>query len=243
MDFITIIIVVFIITIVVAIVQVIITSSNKKAMSERIKSIPNFIVTQEIMGNDGLTGIAYDDKNKKVCLINKNGNDFNQKLFSYRDILSSEILEDGNSITKTERGSQIGGALIGGLALGPVGLLIGGLTGKKKSIDKIKRVDIQIIVNDTTKPRHLINFLNTESKKDSFIYKSSIETARQWHAIIEVLIKKADLEDEEYNLRVSNRTSATYSISDELKKLSDLKNSGILTESEFQQQKRKLLNK
>ena len=238
-----IVIIIIVIIIIAAIMQIANTSSNKKAMSEYIKNIPDFNVTQEIMGEDGITGIAYDDRHKKVCLIKRIGNDYKKRLFSYKDILSTEILEDGNSITKTARGSQIGGALIGGLALGPVGLLLGGLSGKRKSIDKIKRVDLQIIINDSSDPRHLVNFLNLECKKDSFLYKNSIELARQWHAIIEVLIKQADKEDDKTNISNFNNASNNYSISDEIKKLSDLKNSGILTDSEFEQQKRKLLNR
>lgn len=237
-----IIIIMIIFIIVYAVAEIGGTSAIKTDMSEHIKNIPNFNVTKEIMGNDGLTGIAYDDESKKVCLIKNINENFNQTLYSYKDILSSEILEDGNSITKTARGSQIGGALVGGLVLGPVGLLLGGLTGKKKSINKIHRVDLQIIVNDTANPRHLINFLDMESKKDNYFYKNSIELARQWHAIIKVIIKQADLEDEKDNLSSSNKTLDPSFISDELKKLAELKNSGILTESEFQQQKRKILN-
>lgn len=238
-----IVIIIIVISIIAVIIQIVNTSGNKKAMSEHIKNLPDFNVTQEFMGNDGLTGIAYDDQHKKVCLIKRIGNDYKIRLFSYKDILSTEILEDGNSINKTSRGSQIGGALIGGLALGPVGLLLGGLSGKRKSIDKVKRVDLQIIINDSSDPRHLVNFLSLESEKDSFLYKDSIELARKWHAIIEVLIKQADKEDYKTNMNNFNNTSNNYTISDELKKLSDLKNSGILTDSEFEQLKRKLLNK
>jgi hypothetical protein len=43
------------------------------------------------------------------------------RIISYRDLLSSEIFEDGTTITKTVRSSQVGGGLIGAIALGGVG--------------------------------------------------------------------------------------------------------------------------
>jgi len=42
------------------------------------------------------------------------------RIISYRDLLSSEIFEDGTTITKTVRSGQVGGALIGAIALGAV---------------------------------------------------------------------------------------------------------------------------
>jgi len=100
MEFIVFIIVIIIIA---AIFYGIKISDNKKAMSEYIKNIPGFSTTQEFIGSNSLTGIAFDDKQKKVCLVKRIGSESKHRLISYRDILSSEILEDGNSITKTAR--------------------------------------------------------------------------------------------------------------------------------------------
>lgn len=210
---------------------------NQKALSESLKNIPNFTITKKI--DDGSNGLAYDEQRKKICLFTRNGSEFNIRIFSFSDILSSEIFEDGSSLTKTARGSQIGGALIGGLALGPVGLLLGGLTGKKKNIEKVNSIDLQITVKDLGQPTHIINFLNIESEKNGFLYQNSINLARQWHSIIEILIKNADAMDDE---NTPKSKVMPFSISDELKKLAELKESGILTDSEYEQQKRKLLD-
>ena len=182
--------------VVIAIVQAIGVSKKKKAMEEKLKSLPDFSPTQKIIGNDGDTGLAVDEERKKVVLINNDPSGVNLKPITYRDILSSEIFEDGETITKTARGSQLGGALIGGLALGGVGAIIGGLSGKTKSTEKVKRIDLRIAINDTQSPLHDLNFMDIEVKKDGAVYKSAIEQARHWHGLIAVLIKTADNEDE-----------------------------------------------
>ena len=72
-----------------------------------------------------------------------------------------------------------------------------------------------------------------------------MEQARHWHGLIAVLIKTADNEDERQE-RIepsSNVESSTQtSLADELSKLSDLRDKGVLSEEEFSTQKRKLLS-
>ena len=160
-------------------------------------------------------------------------------------MLSSEIFVDGETITKTARGSQLGGALIGGLALGGVGAIIGGLSGKTRSSEKVKRVDLRITVNSTKSPLHDINFMDIEGKKDGIVYKSAMDQARHWHGLIAVLIKMADNEDsskEGFESLSKEKGDSTASLADELSKLSDLRDKGVLSEEEFSIQKQKLLS-
>lgn len=79
-------------------------------------------------------------------------------------------------------------------------------------------------------------------KKDGFIYQKVIERARHWHGLIEVLIKRAD-EEAKASATVTNETSSqSLSIADEIKKLAELRDSGLLSLEEFQKQKVKLLD-
>src|SRR5690625_2106720 len=54
------------------------------------------------------------------------------------DIIESEVVVDSHTITKTARGSQIGGAAVGGVLLGGVGAIIGGLSGGTGSFEQVK---------------------------------------------------------------------------------------------------------
>ncbi|MBS3955339.1 MAG: SHOCT domain-containing protein [Methylomicrobium sp.] len=214
-------------------------SKKRKAMKIYLLEVPDFSVTQKVIGADGTTGLAIDEQQKKVCLIDHRQQNISCRVVSYESLLSSELFEDGSTVTKTVRSSQIGGALIGGVALGGVGAIIGGLSGKTNTSGKVKRIDLRLIVNDTQNPLHDVNFLNFEMNQDSPNYQSAMKTARHWHGLIEVLIKRADMEDRENPATISQ--TQPISIADELKKLADLRDLGILSVEEFQQQKAKLL--
>ena len=119
------------------------------------------------------------------------------RVISSQDILSTELFEDGITVTKTVRSSQIGLALIGGIAFGGIGAVIGGLSGKTHSSKKIQRVALRLIVNDTVEPLHEVTFLDTETNRDGILYKLAMEKARHWHGLMEVVIKRADMDDRE----------------------------------------------
>ncbi|MHB9100884.1 MAG: SHOCT domain-containing protein [Sulfuricella sp.] len=85
--------------------------------------------------------------------------------------------------------------------------------------------------------------MNVEGRKDGSIYTTAIQAARRWHGIVEVLMKRAD--SEEKSLQNSERqiqpALSNASVADEIKKLADLRDSGVLSADEFQQQKTRLL--
>ena len=58
-----------VIVILAAIGQGVGTSNKKKAMEARLKSLPDFTVTQHFMGCDGISGIGVDEDRRKICLI------------------------------------------------------------------------------------------------------------------------------------------------------------------------------
>ncbi len=158
-----------------------------------ITSLPDFEISQQFMSVDGKSGIAIDDRRKKVCLIeNTSGKIIDSRVVDYKELLSSEIYEDGQTVMRTSRSSQIGGALVGGLLLGGVGAVVGGLSGKSVAADKVKRIELIITVYDTVKPLHILTFLDIENNKGGFVHKEAMNKTRHWHAMVDVLIKQAD---------------------------------------------------
>jgi hypothetical protein len=206
---------------------------------------------------DGRRGIAYIEEKNDLQIIMFGFVSFSEDRvktlhYSYKDIISSEIIEDGNVTTKST--SVISRAIVGGILLGGVGAIVGGLTGKKESITSIKSIQLRIIVNDTEHPVHELTFLSTETKKDNTIYQDAIKSANHWQALLDILIKKADHEmkatpetrifqDTQFvqEIEKTKDSTNTYGIADELKKLAELQKDGFITMAEFQQQKEKLL--
>ncbi len=214
--------------------------TKNQEIRDYLLQIAGFMATQQIIGTDEKSALAIDEQKRKICLIDYGRKNLTCRIISYKDLLSSEIFEDGETVTSTVRSSQIGGALIGALALGGIGAVIGGLSGKTKSSDKVKYMVLRLIVNDTKNPLHEIEFLKFITKKSDSEYRKAMQQARHWHGLIEILIKRADIEDKENAANNVVQISQS-SIADEIKKLSELRDAGILSDVEFQQQKEKLL--
>jgi len=215
------------------------TSEKRKDIEGHFDQIKDFSPTQRI--NDGSIILAIDKQRSKICLVDHRQPYITSKVFLPKDLISSKIVEDGETVTKTIRSSQLGGALVGSLALGGMGTVIGGLSGKTQTIGKVNRIDLELIVNDTKKPLYDINFLKFVTEKRSVRHKRAIRQARHWHGLIEVLIKNADIEDRTATNMNSTQNLPSGSIADELKKIAELRDAGVLNGDEFQQQKQKLL--
>lgn len=230
-----------------------------KELNSELKNLQNFTNSQEFISKDLSSAIAIDTDKNQICLITIENDTARHVIIPYKDILSSEIVEDGSSLTKTARGSQLGGALIGAVLLGGTGAIIGGLSGEKHTVDKVKNIDLLIIVNNTDEPIFKVNFLTTNVfnlnkihnpdsyDKDSSEYKSAASKAKEWHSIMAIIIKKADEADKEIEKigenNYSTNSNMNLSVSDEIRKLKALKDDGLITDDEFISQKYKMLNR
>lgn len=239
MSFFVVIGIAFVIGIVVVIIQSSITSGNQQSMRTEIACLTDFTSTQDYMGSDGKSGIAIDETRQKVCFIRNFGDFQSKKIVGYDEILSSEVIEDDVSVTKTNRGSQIGGAVIGTVLAGGVGTLVGGLSGSKTTTGKVRKISLAVTVCDTSEPIHTIVFLDLPGGVDrgGINEKYSMENANRWHGILSAAMKQGQI-SQPIN---SGVTVSSGSIADELKKLADLYAAGVLSEQEFAAQKSKLL--
>jgi hypothetical protein len=210
----------------------------------KFASIDDFTITKKVIGRDRKTGLAIDLDRNKICLINNVSGQASLKVILYKDIIACELYENGNTITERSRANQVGGVLVGGILLGGAGAIIGGLSGKTKTTGTVETIELRLIINDAEKPIHDVIFVNFELDKGGVLgkglYKDIMREARYWHGLIEVLIKRADIED---NASVPQITSNNqgHSIADEIKKLAELRDSDLLSAAEFQKQKSKLL--
>jgi hypothetical protein len=186
-------------------------ASRKKAIDKGISGLPNFSATYKFMAEDGKSGIAIDEQNRKACLTTYAYGNLNHKIIDYRDILEAEILEDGHTVTKTSRTSQAASALIGGVLFGGVGAVVGALTGSSSTKSKIKRVDLKIIVNDTKVPVFMLNFMDLECAQGGLFHKEAMQKAQEWIGRLKVLMRLADDEDHVTERRKTELTASATS--------------------------------
>ncbi len=241
MDFWVFIIIAVVVALIVGVFQGLSQNAKANNLQAYIRGLDEFKSAVSFLSADQKKGLAIDDECKQLCIVNKAGESCNPKIFKLEDILSSEILENGQVLSKSVRSSQIGGALIGGLALGGVGAIIGGLSGSKKDVKKVKDMQLRIIVNDVRDPINDICFLNVETKNEGFIYEGAKKLIEEWHAKVKVMINLADKHDNENKPPSQVEENNQPSIADEIAKLLSLKESGAISDDEFKSLKKKLI--
>ena len=148
------------------------------------------------------------------------------RLIPYTDLVSFELLEDGKIIT--EGGIDIGRAAIGGAFFGIAGAGIGGFSKIKKE-DKELCSNMQILVTLRNQKYGTVTvpFIFMKTDKSKTTYSLAKTNA------------KATLSG--LNYIVGMNADKTISGFDNLKKLKELFDLGILTEDEFDSKKKEIL--
>lgn len=175
-----------------------------------------------------------DEKNKKWTipqglLISRI---VQSKIYNYADILSFELIEDGNSVSK----GGIGRAIVGGALFGGIGAIVGGTTGHKQK-QTCSRLQIKITLNSMNSPVEYITLINTEIKKSSYTYKSSFNIAQQILSVLQIICESSK---SQALLKETNHASS--SNINEIKKYKQLLDCGAISEEEFNIEKKKILN-
>lgn len=160
-----------------------------------LNKINTFEYDKKFLSNDQTKAILFDDSKKELHFLDKT----NYKKISYKELLQVEVVEDKDSITKTSRKGQVGGAVLGGLLLGSTGAIIGGLSSQKRHTETLKEIGLRVVVNDTTSPIHEFTFYNFVKpiKKETNQYKMVYKDVYEWFKLFEVLIHQADKDDVE----------------------------------------------
>ncbi|WP_455715442.1 SHOCT domain-containing protein [Anaerosporobacter sp.] len=175
-----------------------------------------------------------DEVNKKWITVSYVfGKRINSQIYDYSDIVQFELLENGNTVTK----GGLGRALVGGAMFGGVGAVVGGATGKKRTKSHINSLRIKITTKDIDNPTIYINLINTDTKTDSIYYRSIYHSAQEILSLLSIM-----QEESKENNNVLTNNMIISSDADEILKLSELKDKGILTEEEFQIKKKQILN-
>lgn len=169
--------------------------------------------------------VSFDNDKRKWAIHSKYG--LIDQIYCYSDIINFELLEDGNSVAS----GGIGRALVGGALFGGVGAIVGGVTGKKKSKKTCLSLSVKITINNIEHPVVYIHLIEKETKTNSNVYEVAHKQAQEIVSTLQLICEQEGSEDE----TKSNAPS-------EIMQYKQLLDEGAITEEEFKQKKKELLN-
>lgn len=184
--------------------------------------------------------IVLNSSNSKIAhIITDQNYHFRTEHLNTKDIVEVALIIDGESSTITARGSQLGGAFVGGALFGGAGAIVGGLSGEKSTRQTISQIYVKLtLLSEGNSIKKLI-FLDVKNpiEKSSAQFKKIYEEATELEGRFKTIIHQS--KDKNLDKAIINSTN----IADEIEKLHNLLIKDILTEEEFTLQKERLLSK
>lgn len=168
------------------------------------------------------------DENRKRFRVNGG------EVMAYEDLLSFELFENNNSVAK----GGLGRAMVGGLLFGSAGAIVGGLTRKQQNL--CSSMVIHLTFRSAVASAD-IRLVTSPIKTDSITYRACQINAQN---ILSELQRIADEARRQQAAAESAAAAAPAAVScaDEILKLKQLADAGIITQEEFERKKVKLLD-
>ena len=199
----------------------------KRRYKEEMKQL-----SSSMKANGNIPGIAKWDDSLQVISIGPIGF---STIVKYNTIKGIEIIEDIKQISSTKikgkekRKGTLTRAAVGTLLMPGIGTLAGALTAKKESSGEKETTTSQQVTKT-------IRLTRDDPFKSILTFDYNVELECKLQNILD---SNSTQNIQSTNLETSSPTNS--SIADELKKLKDLLDDGVLTEEEFKIQKERLL--
>jgi uncharacterized protein (UPF0254 family) len=134
----------------------------------------------------------------------------------YSELIESEVIANGSSVTKTVRRGQFSGADIGGLVGESINAIIEKISGKQFPRQNLNGVYLRILINDLDDPVHVIDFTDN-THYPATTPEVALHEAIQWHDILSIVINQSKIGE---GSSQSGAKASVTSIADKIEKLS-----------------------
>ena len=204
---------------------------TKEELASEIKNYNRKL--NEFTPTKSIGNLFHVDENRRQFAVTKTnlmGKEISRTVYDYDDIIDYELLEDGNTIAQ----GGVGRALVGGTLFGGVGAIVGATT-RHKNKNTCSKLQIKITLNNIANSVAYINYIEAETKKSGFVYKTMYNVAQETLSILNVICQSNKIEMNK------ERTGDNSSEADEIMKFKKLMDEGIITEEEFAAKKKQLL--
>lgn len=164
--------------------------------------------------------------------------------YDFSEIAAVDVKNEGNVIASTNRGSQMFGAALGGLAFGGIGAIILGLSGATVHRKMVRHLSLSVRVLDQERPIHEITFFKCEDHLNGApahleMVKQSVARLETFAAHIENAIHRSKTASPE-EIPPADISGAN-GVASQLSELLRLKESGALTDTEFEAAKTQVI--
>ena len=196
------------------------------------------------IGNQNKLEFLVDDNKKQFALLSCkpkvsflsgeeqiSEENFSINIFNFSDMINFELLLDSDEVLQGRGLAATGGALLFGAA----GAVIGS-SGQRKVLKTNRSIVINIYLNKIDCPVITINF-PTVIKNDSFSiqnYDSQLQQAKTLQGVLYYI--------EQQNKNAKQNVKNENDITIKIKQLNELKEQGLISDEEFENKRKELLN-
>lgn len=145
---------------------------------------PKFDLAYHVFDSSGGSGLAMSRDCERLALVTGGLLTPKARLLLPQQVIAAEAATDSTAHQRVSTGSVAGRAAVGVLLLGPVGAILGGMTGKRSTETTISYIELLMRLSDPTSPLHRVR-LFTFPKPISVATpeaRKALHSAKEWEA-------------------------------------------------------------